>query len=1731
MSHNTADKDLSSSIDSLTLSKGRLRSFPATHERENFRDWQFYSRSSFVEAGVLDVVDNPVFGMPTNDKEVFKAVHGRKYLGSVDDTDELAEHVKSSVKAYNMIIQSLHPNQIDHIRHIHVGNAYAVMRVLESHYGQIKSQTSNLNLMSRLNDNKKLINESMTDYIARYERFIHDIQALDSSSNMSSLQRKFYLLRGLEHDPEWKTITTIVSVNDSDSKWTIDKLKQFLITQDDEKTARKMKHETDTLNNSNNKHALSSSSSTHHSFRGRGRGRSFPHRSHHNGDHHSSSSSSSSFRARGRGGRGRGNRGDRGGNNHHNDQYSSPKSCLTCGKTGHTSSQCWDNPDAGMQCNQCKRYGHRSANCLSKKRSYTTSSSPPSTQSSSQPDPTPSSSKKKVRAYVVISSSSSTPSSSSTAALHTSTLTHTTWILDSGATDHFISDDSHLFDTVAIHPPRNIITANGQSTCNKMGTVMIHPPQQESFKLTNVLFVPHFNVNLMSVRRIVKSGAQVVYNEHHANIMTDDEIETTFDSQGELWVLSSSHETPSSHSYAASSSIVNESSKPSSASSSSHTGTSLSSSTSSNEIPSVAVQLDLMHRRFGHVNFDRLIKMIMNESVVSTTLPSKGSIKSQKKLLKLLRSHPCVGCLTGKMSRAAKTGVIKYHVNKFMDMWVFDTMIMMIETIGGCKYITVIMDVHTKHVIIALHEKKSHIASYLIKLIKRYQTQFECILKFFHSDNGTEVCNDIMRDFFDHQGTSHTTSTVYTPEHNAIAERKIRTIVEMMKSIMNQCRAYPGLYGEAAKFVEFILDRVITVHHNAVTPYEARLNKKPNVSYIRVWGCDVYYYIEKNKRDNKLSEKSKAGIFVGYDEYNPTYYRVYDVDSLTIIRTTNVKFYEDRFDEMKRLRLKMNNIVQYNEDDFIIDRVYDEASRHSMTIDDFLPDAIFGVEGKVKLSELFGDMPPNHREHRISDHADDEGMNSRISDHADDNDEHRISDHADDEEMSSRISDHADDEDADRIGDHADDVDIDDSISDHADEIEEDEVEGDSPSTNHISNKAKKKSKKRKMNGHHSHESSNMNGHHSLIESSSSGHRSNDSTSSNGHRLIHESSSSNGRRSTQQSSSTRSSSRVTATPFIFDPSHYHARDLSNFLTSSSSRRPLRIDPSEYALIVLDEPLTYEQAINSSESNEWLHAIQGEFDAHEKNKTWSIVKMNHHMNIIGCRWVFKRKRDVNGAVIKYKARLVAKGFSQVKGIDFHDTFAPVLNARSLRILFVYSVIFNTRLDQLDVKTAFLNAPVQEDIFISIPDGMDDDATHVLKLNRALYGIKQAPREWFKEISHTLQSLGYSPCIKDTCLYSKKTKTNNMIVLGLFVDDMPIAYHECDSDEWNDDKRKLKTKYELSELGDVHHILGMKVNRSSSSSSSSSTSTSLTINQESYIKDKLESFEMHECNQETSPAIDVRKLEKQLNRKKKLSDDTMIEDNHNNNDKTKKKDSDSSRKLNDEEVKTYQMMVGSLIYASVSTRPDITHAVNRVAACMSAPTSLNMTMVKRIFRYLNGTRSLGLRYTNNHTLSSNEIVITGYCDADWGGDLTSRRSTTGYCTFINDNLISWRTKLQPTVALSSAEAEYMAIGDVAKEIMWMRMILTELNLDIASPTIIRVDNQSAIKMGENNSDHERTKHIDIKHHFIRELVKDGSIAFEWVPTEKQLADILTKALATPTYISLRDKLMNDHSSNDQ
>jgi hypothetical protein len=498
-------------------------------------------------------------------------------------------------------------------------------------------------------------------------------------------------------------------------------------------------------------------------------------------------------------------------------------------------------------------------------------------------------------------------------------------------------------------------------------------------------------------------------------------------------------------------------------------------------------------------------------------------------------------------------------------------------------------------------------------------------------------------------------------------------------------------------------------------------------------------------------------------------------------------------------------------------------------------------------------------------------------------------------------------------------------------------------------------------------------------------------------------------------------------------------------------------------------------------------MQDEIQSHIENRTWTLVKRQPGTNVLKGLWVF-RKSD--GTIDRFKSRWTAKGFQQKFGIDYKDTFAPVLKYHSLRMLLVLAAKLDLELKQLDFVTAFLNAPVSEKVYVEQPHGFaqgGDDM--VCELNKALYGIKQASHAWNAMLDQFLRDvLQFTRCNADICVYFRRTKSNSIIILGIFVDDILVLFHHNDDKEWCIIKAAIAAKFKVKDMGDAQFILGMKIQRNREDKS-------IQLGQELYISKVIDRFNMSK-----SKPVDTPESSEKLTKEMCPTSET--------------------ERLNAVQV-PYMEVVGSLLYAAIATRPDISHAVNEVCRYMSCHGEKHWQAAKRILRYLRGTQTTALTFKPTH--AQPELRIEAYSDSDWASDTNDRKSTTGYVIKLDGCTVTWCSKKQSIVSLSSTEAEYIAIADTIKEVLWMRLFLSELtNAPIISTVL--VDNQSAQAIAAASDINDRTKHIDTRFHFIREHVKLRTVELQWIPTEDQIADPFTKALHKPKFVAHRDRIMN-------
>ena len=463
----------------------------------------------------------------------------------------------------------------------------------------------------------------------------------------------------------------------------------------------------------------------------------------------------------------------------------------------------------------------------------------------------------------------------------------------------------------------------------------------------------------------------------------------------------------------------------------------------------------------------------------------------------------------------------------------------------------------------------------------------------------------------------------------------------------------------------------------------------------------------------------------------------------------------------------------------------------------------------------------------------------------------------------------------------------------------------------------------------------------------------------------------------------------------------------------------------------------------------------EMSAIEENKTWKLVNLPHGHRPIGLKWVFKVKRDEAGMIIKHKARLIAKGYVQQEGVDFDEVFAPVARMESIRMLLAVAAQEGWLVHHMDVKSAFLNGELKEEVYVRQPPGFAA-AGHegkVLKLEKALYGLRQAPRAWNTKLDASLRKLGFAPCASEHGMYTRGVAVSRVVV-GVYVDDLIITGARLE--ELGAFKEEMRRLFKMSDLGLLSYYLGIEVKQGRNS---------ITLGQPAYAKKLLEKAGMASCKHISTPMEVLLKL---------------------------------STKGTTEAVDAtlYRSLVGSLRYL-VHTRPDIAFAVGYVSRFMEAPRQEHLVAVKHLLRYIAGTTDFGLVYPK---LSKGDKRLIGYSDSDMGGDVDERRCTAGVLFFLGDLPITWQSQKQKSVALSTCEAEYIAGAMGACQAVWLVQLLSDVTGSVVQAPILRMNNQSAIALSKNPVLHDRSKHIDTKFHFIRECVDSGKICLEYASTEE-------------------------------
>jgi len=501
-----------------------------------------------------------------------------------------------------------------------------------------------------------------------------------------------------------------------------------------------------------------------------------------------------------------------------------------------------------------------------------------------------------------------------------------------------------------------------------------------------------------------------------------------------------------------------------------------------------------------------------------------------------------------------------------------------------------------------------------------------------------------------------------------------------------------------------------------------------------------------------------------------------------------------------------------------------------------------------------------------------------------------------------------------------------------------------------------------------------------------------------------------------------------------------------------------------------------QKLPDSEKLEWTKATDEEIRSLKELQTWELTELPPGKQAIGCKWIFKLKRDSEGKVDKYKARLVAKGYAQEYGKDYDATFAPVAKQSTFRTLLSVAAAKNMKIRHYDIKTAFLNGDITEELYMTQPDGYVAEEKHlVCKLHKSLYGLKQSARAWNTKMNDVLLQNKFVRSKADPCLYSKFENNKWMYVL-IYVDDLLIAHQ--DDETIIQLGRVMNEHFTVKDLGEISYYLGIQIDRE--------TDGSFMLSQSAKIATVLDQFGMSDSKGASTPMDTAYpKLEGEYD---------CLPDNY-----------------------QYRQAVGAMLYLATTTRPDIAAAMGILCRRVSNPRQRDWHALKRVIRYLKQTADLKLKIC-----ADNNLELVGFADADWAGDISDRKSTSGYLYKLGTSLISWSSKKQVSVALSSTEAEYVSAALASQEAIWLRQLLTDIGVPPTQAITMYEDNQGCIKLANSEKINARTKHIDVRHHHLRDLVDRDVINFKYCETDMMVADALTKPLPRLKFEELRSRL---------
>lgn len=1184
-----------------------------------------------------------------------------------------------------------------------------------------------------------------------------------------------------------------------------------------------------------------------------------------------------------------------------------------------------------------------------------------------------------------------------------STIIADAWISDSGASSHMTDNPRFFSDPPQPTARTTIKVGGGRLYSTKRGTVKIEDKSGSQLVLKDVLYVPDLGVNLLSGRKLCKEGLKGSFDDekmYYLDSLGNTILEAT--ERGGVYVLDKiaatynpSDETEHFYTgHALNNQVVTEE------------GAATSDSDLEEQDQKVVENYRLYHRRFAHLGPAKISTI---HKMTTHTQPIK------------IAKCRCDVCQETKMVK--RKGGVADRVGAPLGRVSIDTCGPFPASREGFTQALVIKDDYTRMSwMIPVKDRKDCPAQLRIWKIK-VEKQSGYLLKAVRIDNANELVK-YFQELEKELGIEVQTTVPHTSTQNGLAERENRQIQADSRALLKDAKMPPEFWVDACQAGIYVRNRIgngPVVNDHMISPYEAFTGRVPNVDHIRVWGCKVHSYMERESipqglRRDKLMDKSRIGVFVGYVADTSKQFLVWAPDRRNVIKSSNVTFHEDepggdidlKFiskhapstapDRNARGRPKVDRSDTLNPDRQTgrgLDSVGVDTTENDPT---------------WKPTSVGADVPETDRSTRTSNLEATEGEGTT-------------------------------------------------SASKPSWEVPPDWRPTQKVEVLVPANPRKRTREESDLTGGEDERATKIQkALLALLAASSLG---------------------------------------SSVPPDDEEDSLYREFIRQYQSSLFDQELVESALNAQGKMSIPIPQTYFEAIGDKVWGVgWKEAVDKELIALAANHTWEVVTPPRGANIVTSKWVFNTKFNTDGSLEKLKARLVARGFSQKFGVDYEHTFAPTLRHDTLRVFMAICAMLDLECHGVDVNNAFTESFLKEVIYMKPPPGVDLPKGQCLKINRSLYGLKQAARDWNEKCVLELQKMGFVQSDADPCLL---THLEQGLILLVYVDDILVGGKELDSIKWF--KAEFAKVFKIKDLGEVQKILGVHVTRDR-------VNKTITLDQGHYVKDILATYQME---QDKAKRMDIPMNGYDSLRPAEPSDLRA-------------------------DQRAYQTLIGKLLYLSILTRPDISFALGRLSQYLSDPAEFHMSALKRVLKYLRSTIDHGITFGGE-----NAEGLVGYSDSDFASDRTDRLSILGNVFMLGNGPISWMSKKQKSVATSTMDAEYMAMCAASKQSQWLALVLREMGAAdligqhkfkptvrektkfmIGSPVLIRGDNQAALGLVRDAQISDRSKHIDVAYHYQRDLMKKDRLKVEFVGTAEMVADGMTKPLAKTGFNRFLDLL---------